>query len=126
MNNQFILVGRISNIERINDKVISMTIATSLNKEETAFIKVKAFNKMADLISEYCIKGDLVSVEGKIKNNIWEDKENKKHYDYEFILSGIKFLAQTQKKEKKEQPVQETSLENKTSFKAEELDNLPF
>ena len=79
--NRFIGLGRLVRepelkiIENSNNKYVNMTIAINRefkNKdgERVAdFINITAFNKTAELINEYCKKGDKVGIEGRIQNN---------------------------------------------------------
>lgn len=64
------------------------------------------FGKTAETCSEYCHKGDLIAIEGMIKNNNYEDKEGNKHYEHIFIGHRVEFLSTkgnyTQKEEKAE------------------------
>lgn len=44
-------------------------------KEETAFIDCKCWGKTAENIGKYMAKGAAILVEGKIKQDNWEDKQ---------------------------------------------------
>lgn len=43
-------------------------------REEAMFIDVVAFQKPAEILNQYCHKGDLLMVEGRLKLDTWEDK----------------------------------------------------
>lgn len=106
MNNILILIGRITrNIELknlSNDKCMTnINLAVNNGKEDTSFIDVKLFNNLAQTVCKYCKKGDLIGIQGIVKNNNWEDNEGKKHYDYTFVANKVTFL-QTSNKEEKE------------------------
>ena len=107
MNNQFTLIGRLTKEPILKStstgkSVCEINLAVSNGKDDTSFIQVSFWNKIADTISKYCKKGDLLGVNGIIKNHNWEDKNGNKHYDYVFIGNKISFLA-TAKKEVKEE-----------------------
>lgn len=104
MNNQFNLIGRLTKEPILKStstgkSVCEISLAVSNGKDDTSFIQVSFWNKIADTISKYCKKGDLLGVNGIIKNHNWEDKNGNKRYDYTFIGNKISFLATTQKKE---------------------------
>ena len=107
MNNQFILIGRLTKepiLKSTNTgkSVCDITLAVNNGKDDTSFIQVSYWNKVAETISNYCKKGDLLGVQGIIKNHNWEDKNGNKHYDYTFIGNKISFLATTKKEFKEE------------------------
>lgn len=102
MNNILILIGRITrNIElkytNSNKPYTNINLAVNNGKEDTSFIDVKLFNNLAQTVSKYCKKGDLIGIQGMVKNNNWEDNEGKKHYDYTFIANKVTFLHSSNK-----------------------------
>lgn len=107
MNNQFILIGRLTKnpvlkATSTGKSVCEITLAVQNGKDDTSFITVSVWNKIADTIAKYCLKGDLIGINGTIKNYNWKDKEGNKHYEYAFIGNKVSFLA-TGKKEVKEE-----------------------
>lgn len=114
MNNQFTLIGRLTKDPILKStstgkSVCEISLAVSNGKDDTSFIQVSFWNKIAETISNYCKKGDLLGVNGIIKNHNWEDKNGNKHYDYTFIGNKISFLATTKKEQK-------ASIDEFTSF----------
>lgn len=107
MNNQFNLIGRLTKnpvlkATSTGKSICEITLAVQNGKDDTSFITVSVWNKIADTIAKYCLKGDLIGINGTIKNHNWEDKEGNKHYEYAFIGNKVSFLA-TGKKEVKEE-----------------------
>lgn len=104
MNNTLIVIGRIvKDIELrytpSNKAVVEISLAVNNGKDDTTFIRLTAFDKLAELVSNYCKKGDLIGTQSIIKNHNWEDKNGNKHYDYSFIINKITFLAKGNKQE---------------------------
>ena len=102
MNNILILIGRITrNIELknlSNDKCMTnINLAVNNGKEDTSFIDVKLFGNLAQTVCKYCKKGDLIGIQGIVKNNNWEDNQGKKHYDYTFVANKVTFLHSSNK-----------------------------
>lgn len=98
MNNQFTLIGRLTKEPVLRNtstgkSVCEITLAVQNGKDDTSFIGISFWNKVAETISEYCKKGDLIGTQGTIKNRNWEDQEGKKHYEYCFIGNKISFLS---------------------------------
>lgn len=119
MNNIFMVVGRLTkDIElrctKDNKAVCDVNLAINNAKDDTTFLKVSIWNKVAETTAKYCKKGDLLGVSGIIKNHNWEDEEGNKHYDYNFLASKITFLS-TKKvadKVKEEKDINEQIHEN--------------
>lgn len=86
-----------------NKAVCKINIAINNNKEDTTFLQITYFNKIAETISKYCKKGDLIGVEAIIKNNNYIDKEGNKRYEYIFIGNRAEFLSSKSNSTKKEE-----------------------
>ena len=107
MNNNLILIGRITKDIELrytpsNKAVVEISLAVNNGKDDTTFIRLTAFDKLAELVSNYCKKGDLIGTQSIIKNHNWEDKNGNKHYEYSFIINKISFLAKGNKEAKKQ------------------------
>lgn len=110
MNNNVILIGRITKDIELrytpnNKAVVQISLAVNNGKDDTSFITLTAFDKLAELLSKYSKKGDLIGTQSIIKNHNWEDKNGNKHYDYSFIINKISFLAKGSKQEETKQEV---------------------
>lgn len=94
MLNQTVLVGRISNdpvIEEMEDRKycrITLAVPRSYKNEngeyDTDFIPITLWNGIAQNTLEYCKKGDLVGIKGRI-----QVKEN----DIEIVAEKLTFLS---------------------------------
>jgi len=69
---------------------------------ETDFINCTVWNVIAEKVCEFCDKGDLISVKGRIQNNNYVGKDEKKVYTYEIVAEQISFM-QSHNKEKDEE-----------------------
>lgn len=113
MNNT-ILIGRITKDIELryttsNKAVVQISLAINNGKDDTSFITLTAFDKLAEIIGKYSKKGDLIGTQSIIKNHNWEDKNGNKHYDYSFIINKISFLAKGNKQEETKQEVKKES-----------------
>ena len=54
-------------------------------KEETEWVSVVAWNKLAETCNQYLNKGQMVYLEGRLHTRSWEDKSGAKRYTTEII-----------------------------------------
>lgn len=110
MLNQIILVGRLTRDIVVNksDKnvkvaTISLAIPRSFKNMEgnydTDFIECVAFESIAENTKEYCSKGDVVGVKGRIQSRLIE-KNGKKENVMEIIAEKVTFLTNKRSEEK--------------------------
>lgn len=66
--------------------------------ERTDWHKIVCFGYTAKYVANYIRKGDLVSVEGKLKNNNYTDKNGTKHFETQVhsISGGVNLLREGQ------------------------------
>lgn len=64
---------------------------------ETDFIKCILWNSVAEHTCEYCKKGDVVGIKGRIQTNNYE-KEGKMVYVTEVIAERVTFLSENHNK----------------------------
>ena len=65
----------------------------SITKEYTTnFIDIVAFDRNAEVLSEYITKGRKLSIEGKIRTGSYLDKNNTKKYTVDIILEDFDFI----------------------------------
>lgn len=96
--NKIELVGRLvkdseTRFTKEGKGITTFTLAVNNSKDDTTFIKITTFGGTSDLVQKYCKKGDLILVDGMIKNNNYEDKDGNKHFEYIFIGNRIEFLS---------------------------------
>ena len=110
MLNQVVLVGRLTRDIVVNksDKgikvaTISLAIPRSFKNSEglydTDFVDCVAFDSIASNTSEYCKKGAIVGVKGRVQSRTIEN-EGKKENIMDIICEKITFLSSHTKEEK--------------------------
>ncbi len=63
-------------------------------REETAFIDIESWGKQGETIAKYVKKGHALYVEGRLKQDTWEDKETKqKRSKLKVVCEGFQFLT---------------------------------
>lgn len=108
MLNQTIIVGRLTSdpiVKELEDgkKVSNITIAVPRHYKnedgeyETDFIPCTLWQNIAENTSEYCHKGDIVGIKGRIEpfSNFNEEKKN----NIRIIAEKVTFLSSSKKDE---------------------------
>jgi len=108
MLNQIVLVGRLTRNITVNKsengKVATLTLAiprsfkNSDGSYDTDFVDCVVFDSVATNTSEYCKKGDIVGVKGRIQTKLVE-KEGKKENVIDIIAEKVTFLSSHTKEE---------------------------
>lgn len=86
--NDLTLSGRLTRTPNLKtfqsgSTVVELTLAVNRKfgaeaKEETAFIDVEAWGKLAEIINDRSTKGSFVVVKGRLKQDSWETEEGKR------------------------------------------------
>lgn len=104
MLNQSILVGRIVKEPEVREtengtKVTNITLAVQRSYKnvegeyDTDFISCVLWKGIAETTAEYCKKGDLIGVRGRIQTRIVEYPEEVKHSIMEVVAERVTFLS---------------------------------
>ncbi len=112
MLNQIILVGRLTRNVTINKSEKGVGVATiglaiprsfknSEGNYDTDFIDCVAFDSVAANTAEYCGKGDIVGVKGRIQSRKVE-KDGKNETIMEIIAEKVTFLSNKSREETEE------------------------
>lgn len=110
MLNQIVLVGRLTRDITVNKSdsgvkvaTISIAVPRSFKNVEgvydTDFIDCVAFDLVAENTSEYCTKGDIVGIKGRVQTKVVEHEDGKKENKIEIICEKITFLSSKPKED---------------------------
>jgi len=80
--------------------VANFSIATNENyrdshgekQTETTWHRLVAWGKQAEVVEKYLKKGSEITIEGKLTNRQWEDKQGEKHYTTEIVINSLLML----------------------------------
>jgi single-strand DNA-binding protein len=62
-------------------------------KEETTFLRVVAWAKLAEICNQYLQKGSSVFVEGRLQSRSWQAQDGSKRNTLEIIAQSVQFLS---------------------------------
>ena len=66
---------------------------TGEQKEEVSFIDIESFGRQAEIVSQYLKKGRPFLVEGRLRQDTWEDKNtHQKQSKIRVVLEGFSFI----------------------------------
>lgn len=65
--------------------VVTNTIAVRDGKDKSQFIKIKAWESTADLLTKYIAKGDKLTLQGLFKTDVYEKDGKKNYFNYVLI-----------------------------------------
>ena len=65
-------------------------------KERTEWVKVTAYDKLAEICAKYLAKGKPVFISGKMQTRQWEDKDGNTRYTTEIIVNNMVMLGTSQ------------------------------
>lgn len=64
----------------------------SKDKDQVDFIDIVAWEKLAESVQQYVVKGKLLLVEGRLQIRSYEDKDGIKRKTSEVVASAVRFL----------------------------------
>ena len=113
MLNNVVIVGRIVQNPELKEtekggKLANIVLAVprsfknSNGEYETDFINCTLWRGIAESTAEYCKKGDLVGIKGRIQTSNYQDSEGNKKYTTEVVAEKVTFLSKNHTKEAEE------------------------
>ncbi|MDY7396637.1 single-stranded DNA-binding protein [Aureibaculum sp. 2210JD6-5] len=106
LKNKVQLIGNLGNNPEImtfdsGKKKASFTIATNEHYKnvkgekvtDTQWHNLVAWNKTAEIIEKYLVKGSEVAIEGKLTSRSYEDKDGNKKYITEIVVNELLMLG---------------------------------
>jgi single-strand DNA-binding protein len=102
MINRVVLVGRLTRDPELRKtqngtSVCSFTMAVNRRTQaqgqpDADFISCVAWNKLADLMTQYLHKGSLIGLEGRIQTRNYDNQQGQRVYVTEVVADNIQFL----------------------------------
>jgi len=110
MMNQFVGVGRLvaqpetktaenGNIYLNFTMAVPRSYKNADGEYETDFLDVVTFGPIAEKTAEFCNKGDLVGIKGRIESSVYENEAGEKKKSTQIIAERITFLSSAKIKE---------------------------
>ena len=104
MLNKAILMGRLTRDPEVRTTTSGVSVARfSLaidrrfqrqgEERQTDFINIVCFNRTADFVKQYFVKGQMMCVVGSIQTRSWEGQDGRKNYATEVIADEVNFCG---------------------------------
>ncbi len=118
--NRVTIIGRLTRdpeLRQINTgtSLCRFSIANNRNfsqngekKEEVSFFNCTAWGRQAEIIQQYCQRGKQVAIEGRLRQNSWQDSDGKKKSSVEIVVEQLQLLG-SPSGPNNTQPMQEVS-----------------
>ena len=101
--NNVTLVGRLTQdpeVKKLNDGTFRTSITLAVSRDyrnndgmyDTDFIKCVLWNGIASATKDYCHKGDVVGIKGKLQSRIYETELKAKKHILEVVVEKITFI----------------------------------
>lgn len=88
--------------------------------DETSFIDLTLWGRTAENAAEYLSKGSPVLLEGRLKQDSWENESGEKRTKIKVVVDRLQFLSPKSSETKSEEPVAAASSGGKSG------DDIPF
>lgn len=103
MLNKVIIAGRLGQEPKTNQNKTASNFSVALNRytksatgekvEETTWFNVVAYKGQAGFANDYLQKGDLVAVEGSLRERSYTDKDGHERKVVEIVASNLSILS---------------------------------
>lgn len=137
--NKVILIGRLTKDPEIkytktnNTTVTTFTLAVNRKftkqgeEQQTDFINVTAYSKIAEFISNYFQKGQQIAIVGRLQLRNWDDDNGQKHYVTEVIAEET-YFAESKKSQYADSSIMNGNVSNSSTVENNNSydDDLPF
>ena len=104
MLNQIVLVGRLVRDPELKESengnpftTVTLAVPRSYKNVngtyDNDFIKCVLWNGIAETTCEYCKKGDIVGIKGRIQTSSYEKEDGEKVYTMDVVAEKVSFLS---------------------------------
>lgn len=108
MYNRVILMGRLTRdvefkqttsgvpVARLSLAISRKVANKQTGEREADFVDCDAWRSTAEFIARYFSKGDMILIEGELRNNNYEDQNGVKHYGMRVLVDSVSFCGSKQ------------------------------
>ena len=126
MINRVVMVGRMTRDPELRRTgngaaVTSFTLALNRNYnsadgQQADYISCVVWNKVAENVAQYCAKGSLVGVEGRLRSRSYDNAQGQRVYVTEVVCDSVQFLETKPRDKYEEQQYHSQSTYNPNQY----------
>ena len=126
MINRVVMVGRMTRDPELRRTgsgaaVTSFTLALNRNYnsadgQQADYISCVVWNKVAENVAQYCSKGSLVGVEGRLRSRTYDNAQGQRVYVTEVVCDSVQFLETKPRDKYEEQQYHSQSTYNPNQY----------
>ena len=123
MINRVVLVGRMTRDPELRrtpngSAVTSFTLAMNRPKrndeeQQADYISCVTWNKVAENVAQYCSKGSLVGVEGRLRSRTYDNAQGQRVYVTEVVCDSVQFLETRAQRERNQSSMNQGMMNQK-------------
>jgi len=107
--------------------IVNLRLAVAGRGDKTVFVDVTCFDKTAELVTKYKVKGDPVLIDGRLELDSWEDKSSgQKRSKLYVIADNVEFLSGGNKPKDQGEDSAPAKTKSKTGPIQQEESDIPF
>lgn len=101
--NKVQLVGRLTRDPELRSlpsgkMVTTFTVSTTdyraeTENERTEYHPCVAWDRLAEVVGEFCTKGQLVAINGRLQTRQWDDDMGRRHWKTEVVVVDLELLS---------------------------------
>ena len=125
MINRVVMVGRMTRDPELRRTgsgaaVTSFTLALNRNYnsadgQQADYISCVVWNKVAENVAQYCAKGSLVGVEGRLRSRSYDNAQGQRVYVTEVVCDSVQFLETRAQRERNQSSMNQGMMNNQYS-----------
>ena len=123
MINRVVMVGRLTRDPELRRTgsgaaVTSFTLALNRNYnsadgQQADYISCVVWNKVAENVAQYCSKGSLVGVEGRLRSRTYDNAQGQRVYVTEVVCDSVQFLETRAQRERNQSSMNQGMMNQK-------------
>lgn len=123
MINRVVMVGRMTRDPELRRTgsgaaVTSFTLALNRNYnsadgQQADYISCVVWNKVAENVAQYCSKGSLVGVEGRLRSRTYDNAQGQRIYVTEVVCDSVQFLETRAQRERNQSSMNQGMMNQK-------------
>ena len=113
MMNRVVMVGRMTRdpeLRRTGSGAAGTSFTLALNRnynsadgQQADYIPCVVWNKIAENVAQYCSKGSLVGVDGRLRSRSYDNAQGQRVYVVEVVCDSVQFLETRAQRERNAQ-----------------------